>query len=59
MPSALRAGLLDPVMSSATRVHAIANLRHDAFETELAGVREHLASLDLEAFTELDRRWRR
>jgi hypothetical protein len=35
-------------------VDAVADLRHDALKTDLAGVREHLASLDLEAFTELD-----
>ncbi len=49
----MRAGLFDPVFSSAARIRAVANFRHDAFETELAGVREHLASLDLEAFAEL------
>src|SRR5438477_6394290 len=50
---ALRAGFLDPVVSSAARIHAVANLRNDAFKPELAGVREHLAPLDLEAFAEL------
>jgi hypothetical protein len=47
----LRAGLLDPV--GAARIRAVANLRHDAFKPEFAGVREHLAPLDLEAFAEL------
>ena len=36
------------------RIGAVAHLRHHALETELAGVREHLAAVDLEAFAELD-----
>jgi len=36
------------------RLNAVADFRHDAFETELAGVGEHLVPVDLEAFAELD-----
>ena len=36
------------------RVGAVADLRDDAFQADLAGVREHLLAVDLEAFAELD-----
>ena len=51
---ALDAGFLHPVVAAARRIGAVAHLRDDAFQAELAGVREHLAALDLEAFAELD-----
>jgi hypothetical protein len=50
----LRAGLLDPVVAPAAGVDAVAHLGDDAFEPEVAGVREHLGALDLEALAELD-----
>jgi hypothetical protein len=50
----LRAGLLDPVVAAPAGINAVANLRNDAFQADLAGVREHRGALDLEAFAELD-----
>jgi hypothetical protein len=51
---ALRAGLLDPIVAAPFGIDAVADLRHHAFEAELAGMREHLATLELEALAELD-----
>ena len=51
---ALGAGLLDPVVAAADGVAAVAHLGDDALEPDLAGVGEHLAAVDLEAFAELD-----
>ena len=56
---ALRAGLLHPIVAAAGRIAAVAHLGDDAFQPDLAGVREHLAAVDLEALAELDRRCRR
>jgi hypothetical protein len=50
----LRAGLLHPVVRAPRRINAVADLGDDTFETKLAGVFEHLATVDLEAFAELD-----
>src|ERR1700756_4722831 len=51
---ALRAGLLHPVVAASGRVDTVADLRDDALQAELAGVREHRLAVDLEAFAELD-----
>ena len=42
------------LFGTALRIGTVAHLRDDTFQTEFAGVREHLAALDLEAFAELD-----
>jgi hypothetical protein len=52
---ALGAGLLDPVPAAPGEIAAIADLGDDAFQPDLAGVREHLFAVDLKAFAELDR----
>lgn len=39
---------------AAGRVAAVADLGDDAFEADLAGVREHLFAVDLKTFAELD-----
>jgi hypothetical protein len=52
---ALRTCLFDPVSAArAGRIDAVADLRHDALESHLAGVCEHLAAVDVEAFAELN-----
>ncbi|KMS30280.1 hypothetical protein FE79_15045, partial [Staphylococcus aureus] len=51
---ALRAGLLHPIVAAAAGVHAIADFRDHTLQADLAGVREHLAAFNLEAFAELD-----
>lgn len=50
----LHTGLLDSVVRSSRWIGAVTYFRDDAFEPELAGVREHFAAVDLETFTELD-----
>jgi hypothetical protein len=50
---ALRAGFLDPVVAAAGSVTAITDFRDDAFQPDLAGVLIHLATVDFEAFAEL------
>jgi hypothetical protein len=51
---ALDAGFLDPVPGAPGKIAAVAGLGDDAFEADLAGVREHLFAVDLETFAELD-----
>jgi hypothetical protein len=51
---ALLAGFLDPVVAAAGNVAAVADLGDDALEADLAGMRIHLAAVDLKAFAELD-----
>jgi hypothetical protein len=57
---ALDAGFLDPVVTPAGSVGAVAHLRDHALQPDLAGVREHLFAIDLKAFAELETRlsWR-
>jgi len=51
---ALHTGLLHPITCASLRIGTVSCLRDDAFQAELTGVREHLASPDLETFAELD-----
>ena len=51
---ALGAGFLDPVVAAAGMIAAVADLGDDALEPDLAGMRVHLAAVDLEALAELD-----
>jgi hypothetical protein len=46
--------LLYPVDAAATGVDAVSYLRDHALQADLAGVREQLSPVDLEAFAELD-----
>jgi CheY-like chemotaxis protein len=43
-----------PDQDRAGWVDTVADLRHDAFKADLAGVRKHLGPLDVEAFAELN-----
>ena len=45
---------LHPVACTPLRIGTVSQLRDDTLQAEFAGVREHLAALDLEAFAELD-----
>jgi hypothetical protein len=49
-----RAGFLHPIAAAPRWIAAVADLGDDAFKADLAGVREHLLAVDLEAFAELD-----
>ena len=51
---ALRAGFLGPVSAAAGRIAAVAHLGDDTFQSDLAGVFEHLLTVDFKTFTELE-----
>src|SRR4029077_3213068 len=51
---ALRTGFLDPVVTPARGIDAVAHLRDHAFEPDLAGVGVHLWPVDLETLADLD-----
>src|ERR1700726_4037303 len=51
---ALGAGFLDPIVGPTSWVAAISYLRDDALKARLANMLVHLATIDLEALTELN-----
>jgi hypothetical protein len=51
---ALSAGFLDPIVGPTGRVAAISYLRDDTLKASLASMLVHLATIDLEALTELN-----
>jgi hypothetical protein len=47
-------GLLDPLIGPSPWVDAVPDLRNDAFQAHLAGVRKHFRAIDFKGLAELD-----